>query len=282
MKVGVSMFITAQAAHPADVGRRAEELGFESFWATDHPVFPVHYDTRYPFGGDGTIPDVYSQMADPFVGLALVAAATKTLNLGTGVVIAPERNPLIMAKQVATLDHFSGGRLMLGIGAGWLREESEIMGVDFDHKWGRARECVLAMKRLWTEDEAEYHGEYYDFPPVRSLPKPAQRPHPPILLGSHSQGRVFRRVVAWGDGWLPTRMAPRELAQGRATLDELAAEAGRDPRSISTTFYGVPHDRELIKEYEAAGADRVVCRIEGVPEKEALGELEQLARKVLY
>ena len=167
-------------------------------------------------------------MLDPFVALARVSAVTNTLKLGTGVCLVPEHNPLILAKEIATLDHYSGGRFLFGIGTGWLKEETEIMGGDFPHRWSQAREEILAMKEIWTKDEAEYHGKYYDFPPVRVFPKPARKPHPPVILGGMAKN-VLKRVVAWGDGWLPNRITPDEVKSSRATLDELATAAGRDP-----------------------------------------------------
>ena len=183
MKIGIFVFETAHSVDTAILAKRAEELGFESFWVPEHAVIPIK--TTSPFRGspDGVIPDSYKRIVDPFIALARAAAVTQTIKLGTGVCLVPERNPLILAKEVATLDHFSGGRFIFGIGAGWLKEETEIMGGDFSHRWTQTREAILAMKELWTKDEAEYHGKYYDFPPVRCYPKPAQKPHPPIFLG---------------------------------------------------------------------------------------------------
>src|SRR5207245_2440187 len=143
--------------------------------------------------------------------------------------------------------------------AGWLREETQIMGGDFDHRWSQTRESILAMKELWTKREAEFHGKYYDFPPVRSYPKPAQKPHPPVLLGGGAKN-VLQRIVAWGDGWLPNRITPDQLRESRATLDRLAKEAGRDPSAITISVHGQPADRDLIKRLHDAGATRVIVR----------------------
>jgi alkanesulfonate monooxygenase SsuD/methylene tetrahydromethanopterin reductase-like flavin-dependent oxidoreductase (luciferase family) len=182
---------------------------------------------------------------------------------------------------VSTLDLFSGGRFLFGIGAGWLREETQLMGGDFDHRWGQTRESILAMKELWTKPEAEFHGKFYDFPPVRSNPKPAQKPHPPVLLGGDAP-RVLERVVAWGDGWLPNRVTPVELREKRAALDRLAKEAGRDPAAISISVHGQPADRDLITRFHDAGATRVIVRpATSKSEPEMVRELTRIAEAVL-
>jgi len=204
--------------------------------------------------------------------------------VGTGICLVPERNPLLLAKEIATLDHFSGGRFILGIGAGWLKEETEIMGGDFPHRWAQTRDSIFAMKELWTKDEAEYHGRYYDFPPVRSFPKPAQKPHPPIFLGGSAKN-VFKRVVEWGDSWMPSLPSVKEVAQGRAALDSLAAAAGRDSGSIEVMAFGRPgqfRDRETIKDLERAGASRVTVWLDQTSGREALAEMERIAQSVLY
>ncbi len=280
MNIGISSFLTDYSVEVAALARRAEELGFESLWLPEHPILPVDTATPWPGSPDGKIPKVYADIVDPFVALARASAVTTRLKLGTGICLVPERNPLLLAKEVATLDRCSGGRFLFGIGAGWLREETEIMGGDFQHRWSQTREAVQAMKQLWTRTRAEFHGKYYDFPPVYSFPKPAQKPHPPVLLGGMA-ANVFKRVVEWGDGWMPNRVTPEQVKQGKAKLDELAQAAGRDPRAIQVTVYGQPPDRDLIRRFEDAGADRVVVRLSTAPEQEALEELEQIAEKVL-
>ena len=208
-------------------------------------------------------------MADPLIALARASAVTSTIKLGTSISLVPEHNPLLMAKQIATLDRMSNGRFIYGIGAGWLKEETEIMGGNFEHRWGQSREAILAMKELWTKDEAEFHGRFYDFPPVKCSPKPVQKPHPPVYLGGFA-ARVFQRVVAYGDGWMPVRVTPEQVRAGRATLDELAAAAGRDPKSIRLMVYNLPADRDLIQRMEEAGADRVVVAAPRGPESDVL------------
>jgi alkanesulfonate monooxygenase SsuD/methylene tetrahydromethanopterin reductase-like flavin-dependent oxidoreductase (luciferase family) len=154
------------------------------------------------------------------------------------------------------------------------------MGGNFEHRWGQTREAILAMKALWTQDEAEYHGKFYDFPPVRSFPKPVQKPHPPVLLGGSARN-VFQRVVAWGDGWMPVRATPDDIKKGRASLDELATAAGRDPKTLDVTVFGEDSDREAIKRFEEAGADRVIVRLASTVDDSALTELERIAAAVL-
>jgi probable F420-dependent oxidoreductase len=276
MSVGVSIPLPAYLVDAGAMARKAEELGFESFWCAEHPFIPVRTTSRFPGSADGAIPEEYSHFVDPFVALARASGTTSRIKLATGIVLVPERHPLVLAKEVSTLDLFSGGRFLFGIGAGWLREETQIMGGDFDH-----RESVLAMKELWTKPEAEFHGKYYDFPPVRSYPKPAQKPHPPVLLGGGAKN-VLERVVAWGDGWLPNRVTPTELRERRATLDRLARDAGRDPAAISISVHGQPADRDLVRRYLDAGADRVIIRpATSRSEADMVRELTRIAETVL-
>ena len=278
--IAISTFPTDYSADIAVLARRAEELGFESLWVPEHPVIPVNAKTPWPGAADGIIPKVYADIVDPFVALGRASAVTTRLKLGTGVCLVAERNPLLLAKEVATLDMYSGGRFLFGIGAGWLAEETEIMGGDFDHRWAQTREAVMAMKELWTSTESEFHGRYYDFAPVYSFPRPAQRPHPPVLLGGMARN-VFKRIVAWGDGWMPNRVTPEDVRRGRATLDELAETAGRDPASIHVGVFGQPNDRDLVARFQEAGAERVTIRLETAPEDESLAALEKIADTLL-
>ena len=282
-RVGIFAFEVDRSADPALLAKRAEELGFESFWVPEHAILPVHTTSPYAGAADGAIPEVYGRIVDPFVALARASAVTSRIKLGTGICLVPERNPLLLAKEIATLDRYSDGRFIFGIGAGWLREETEIMGGDYEHRWTQTRESIEAMKQLWTQDEAEYHGRYYDFPPVRSFPKPVQRPHPPVYLGGKARN-VFRRVVAYGDGWMPNRTSPEEIRAGRATLDELAESAGRDPQSIDIMAFGFGGEfrtREEIKELVSAGADRVTIWLNNTEGDAALAEIEDIAAAVL-
>ena len=285
MKYGIYLFATDYCADIAILAQRAEALGFDALWVPEHPIVPVQYASRLWVFPDGVLPDwfagAYDKLVDPLVALARASAVTKTLKLGTGICLVPECNPLRLAKEIATLDHYSGGRFLFGIGTGWIKEETTIMGGDAAHPWGQTREAIRAMKELWTKDEAEFHGQYYDFPLVRSFPKPVQQPHPPIFFGDLTGSAVFRRIVAWGNGWLPFGASPEQVKSGREALNHLATEAGRDPRSIQIMVLGVPADPEVLKAYEQAGADAVACLMLSAPEKEALAQLEQIAQTVL-
>jgi len=265
MKIGLLVVQSDTSLDPAALAKRAEEVGFESFFVPEHVFIPVQSSSP-AFRRDDSegIPEFYAHIVDPFMALARASAVTSTIKLGTGICLVPEHNPLLLAKEVATLDRLSGGRFIFGVGAGWLQEETEIMGGDFPHRWTQVKESVLAMKELWTKDEAEYHGRYYDFPPVRSNPKPFQKPHPPIFLGGSAKN-VFKRVVEWGDGWMPALPSLVELEQGRARINQLAAQVGRDPSSIEIHAFGRPgqfRNREAIKDLEHAGADRVTVWLE--------------------
>ena len=241
MEVGISTFPTDYSVDIAILAKRAEEIGYDSLWLAEHPILPVNSKTPWPGSSDGKIPKKYADTADPFVALGRASAVTESLLLGTGICLVPERNPLILAKEIATLDMYSKGRFLFGIGAGWLREETEIMGGDFPHRWTQTREAVMAMKELWTTVESEYHGKYYDFPPVYSFPMPSQRPHPPIYLGGHAKN-VFKRLVSWGNAWMPNRITPQEIEDGRKQIENLCIESGRDPNEIGITVYGVAAD----------------------------------------
>lgn len=285
MKIGVFEFCIDKSVDPAVIAKRAEELGFASYWVPEHAIIPIKTSSPYPGSEDGLIPDEYGRITDPFVSLARASAVTKTIELGTGICLIPERNPLELAKEVATLDHFSGGRFIFGIGAGWLREETEIMGGDFDHRWGQTKDAILAMKELWTQDEAEYHGKYYDFPAVRSFPKPARKPHPPVYMGGSSK-YVFKRVVEWGDGWMPVLSPVEYIKEGRQRLNEMAEQAGRDPKEISVLAFGWPEKfrtKEAISELQSAGVDHVTIWLtqSEAGEDAVLAELESLAKEVL-
>ncbi len=280
MSVGVSTPLPAYTVDPAFMARKAEELGFESIWYAEHPAVPVESNSPFPATG-GEIPWTYSHFTDPYIALARASGATSRIKLGTGITLVPERNPLLLAKEIASLDRFSGGRFLFGIGTGWLREETEIFGGDFEHRWTQTREALEVMKELWTKDEAEYHGKYYNFPPVKSYPKPAQQPHPPIIIGGMARN-VLRRIVSHADGWLPNRVTPAEVEDSRRRLDAMAAEVGRDPKSITISVYGQPADGPTVQSYLDAGADRVVVRPDHVANEYEMGkQLERMAEAVL-
>ena len=280
MSVGTAVPLPAYTVDVAFIARKVEELGFDSLWCAEHPILPVHSESPFP-GTGGAIPETYRHFTDPFIALARASAVTSKIKLGTGITLVPERNPLVLAKEIAALDRYSGGRFLFGIGTGWNREETTIMGGDFDHRWSQTRESIEAMKELWTKDEAEYHGQFYNFPPVYCYPKPVQKPHPPVIVGGHAPN-VLQRIVRMADGWLPNRAGPAEIESSRKILDTLAEESGRDPSAISISVYGQPPDRELIQSFLNAGADRVVVRPEHCNTEAEMGEqLERMAEAVI-
>jgi probable F420-dependent oxidoreductase len=231
----------------------------------------------------GAIPWTYRHFSEPYIALAMAAAVTRTIKLATGITLVTERNPLILAKEVAVLDLHSNGRFIFGVGAGWNREETTMMGGDFDHRWTQAREAVLALKALWTQEEAEFHGRYYNFPPVYCYPKPVQKPHPPVLLGGHAPN-VLQRVARYADGWLPNRITPPQVADSRKRLDTLATDQGRDPASVVISVFGQPPDtpRGQVDAFLQAGAVRVAVWAAHCETEHAMGEqLERMAEALL-
>jgi probable F420-dependent oxidoreductase len=264
MKIGLLMPFTESTPNPADFARKAEALGFESIWIPEHPILPVNPATKFP-GTNGPIPEVYAHMCDPFVALSMAAAVTTRLKVATGICLVPERNPLITAKAAATLDNFSGGRLLFGIGAGWLREESEILGVDFPKRWTQTREYIAAMRELWTKPEASFNGKYVSFSPVRAYPKPAQSSGPPVLIGSLDKN-VLKRVAKWADGWCPIGVPVGYLKKQMAVLQDECAAVGRDFRQLDITVMGnVEGDRNQVQQglqdFAGAGAGRFVVGV---------------------
>jgi probable F420-dependent oxidoreductase len=213
MDLGLAHFLTDYGMQPADLARNAEERGFESLFLPEHTHIPVSRRTPYPGGGE--LPPEYSHTLDPFAALAAAATATERLKLGTGVCLVIERDPIVTAKEVATVDHISGGRFLFGVGAGWNREEMENHGTDPDTRFRRMRESIEAMKAIWTQDEAEYHGRIIDFDPIWCWPKPVQKPHPPVLVGGLGE-KVLDRVIAYGDEWIPNRVLSESRSSGGA------------------------------------------------------------------
>jgi probable F420-dependent oxidoreductase len=255
MQFGVTMFPTDYAMRPDALARAVEERGYESLWFPEHTHIPA--SRRSPWPGGPTLPKEYWHTHDLFVALATAAAVTTRLRVGSGICLLVERDPIVTAKEVASLDALSRGRLLFGIGGGWNAEEMEDHGTDFPTRWALLRERVLAMKRIWTEDEASFEGDYVRFAPLWSWPKPLQRPHPPILLGGHGR-RALERVVDYCDGWLPIGVRAGDLEAGIATLRRLATEKGRDPRTISVSVYGVAMDPDALDRLRAAGVDRAI------------------------
>jgi len=261
MDIGVLVTATAESGDLAAVARRAEALRFDSLWIPEHPVIPVGHKTPFPGAADGALPEHYNRWADPFIALTVAAGVTNRIKLGTGICLLSERDPVVTAKVIASLDLYSNGRVILGVGGGWLREEIEVMGIPFRLRWKRLRETVEAMRLLWTQTEASYEGELIQFPAVRCEPKPVQRNGPPVLLGAHGR-RAIERVARSYDGWFPLAQSPQALGAEIAALRKLVKEAGRDPDSVPVTPIVDPENGNLsvdrLKQYQAAGVSGVV------------------------
>ena len=254
MQFGLTIFPTDYSIEPVELARIAEERGFESLFFPEHTHIPASRRTPYPAGGE--LPREYSHLLDPFVALTAAAAVTERILLGTGICLIIERDPITTAKEVASIDMISGGRFVFGIGAGWNLEEMENHGTDPERRFGLMRERVEAMKVIWTEDEAAYHGKQVDFDAIWAWPKPVQKPHPPILIGGNSDA-ALRRVVRFGDGWLPNPETRLSQLPGRIEdLQRMAEEAGRE--RIPVTFYALKPDPEALQRYADAGVDRGV------------------------
>ena len=285
MQIGITQVLANSEADPAIVAKHAEDLGFESYWLPDHTILPVESTTGYPGVRKGAKqPRTLWQIPDPLIALSRASATTRTIKLGTGICLVPERNPLLLAKQIATLDDASGGRFLFGIGAGWNREECEILGGDFDHRWSQVKDHIAAMKVLWQDEESEYHGKYVDFPLVRCFPKPANKPHPPILLGNIGSQLAFKRVVEWGDGWMPVVEGVEQFAAGVEQIKSLADATGRDIATIDFTVFGMHgqfRDREQLGALKQAGAGRVILWIKHLGLDDIRRELDELASEVL-
>ena len=280
MRIGISMSATASMGDFGVIASKIEDLGFDSVWLPEHPVMPVNHKSVYGGTPDGSIPKQMYLGVNPLIALSRASSVTTKLGIGTAVNLITEHNPLDLAKLIATLDFYSGGRFLFGIGTGWFREEAQIMGADFDHRWTQAREYVLAMKEIWTKEEAEFHGKYIDFPPIICNPKPAQKPHPPVLLGGNAKN-VLKRVVKWGDGWLPIRLSPEEIVKAQQELLKLCDTEDRDPSTIQITMHSLPPDKELISRFEEIGVDRVLVGVASTTQEEIFEELEVIAESIL-
>ncbi|MFI9543858.1 LLM class F420-dependent oxidoreductase [Streptomyces sp. NPDC052016] len=267
MQFGVSTFITDQGIRPASLGTALEERAFESLFIAEHSHIPVSRRTPYPGGGE--LPDVYYRTLDPFVALSAIAAVTRSLRLATGIALVPQRDPITTAKEVASLDLVSEGRVIFGVGVGWNREEMMNHGADPATRGRLTDERLLAMRELWTAEKAEFHGEFVDFDPVYAWPKPVQRPHPPIYVGG-GEG-AFRRVAEIGDAWLATNVSPEQLGP---QIERLRTRAGRD---VPVTVYAVPDDPGLVEGYIRLGVERVLFNLPTVPESETASYLDRLA-----
>ena len=275
MRVGVFTFPTDYGIDVTELARALEDRGFESLFVCEHTHIPV--SRRTPFPGGGELPKRYAHTHDPFIALSFAAAATQRLVLGTGICLITQRDPIVTAKCIASLDQLSGGRFVFGIGAGWNVEELENHGTAYEGRFKLLRERVQAMKAIWTQEEAAYHGDMVTFDPIWSYPKPLQKPHPPILLGGESD-HTLKRVVAYCDGWFPRGGGNFDPAAALARLRHFAEAAGRNPAELQTTVFRAPKDAAALAKYREAGVQRVLLEVPDLSRDEILRTLDDNAR----
>jgi len=281
MRYGAFIFATDYSIRPDDLGRALEERGFESMWVPEHTHIPASRRSAWPGGGD--LPREYWHTLDPFVALGAAAAVTGRLMLGTGICLVIERDPIALAKEVATLDWISRGRVLFGIGGGWNAEEMEHHGTDFGSRWKLLRERIAAMKEIWTKEEAEYHGKFVNFDRMWAFPKPVQKPHPPILMGGAGP-HARQRAVDFDGHWLPIGgRAAEPLAESLADLRARAEKAGRDPATVTVSMFGVSADEGRLAGLRDVGVHRAIFGLPPAGRDTVLPLLDRyadLARKV--
>lgn len=279
MDYGVALFFTDYSIGPVELGRALEERGFESLWAPEHSHIPVSRASPFPQGGD--LPKKYYDVMDPFVTLSAAAAATTKLKVATGICLVIQRDPIQTAKSVASLDQISKGRFVFGIGAGWNAEEMADHGTtNFEGRFKLMEERVAAMRAIWTKTKAEYQGEYVNFAPMMTWPKPVQKPYPPVLVGGNFPHGA-KRAIAYGDGWIPHAARPEygaaDLTDKLPEFRAMAKAAGRDPATIPITAFNVSHDVDTLKKFRDAGVARGVFSIPSASREETLPLLDKLA-----
>ena len=274
MRVGAFYFPADYGINMAELAKALEDRGFDSLFVPEHTHIPA--SRKSPFPGGGELPKRYSHTHDPFVALSFAAAATKKLKLGTGILLVPQHEPIVTAKAIASLDQLSGGRFIFGIGGGWNVEEMENHGAKYQTRFKQMREHVLAMKELWTKDEASYDGEFVKFDRVWSWPKPAQKPHPPVILGGETD-HTLRRVIEYCDGWFPRPRGGFDVVKGVGHLHQMAEKAGRDPKTITTIVFGAANDAKALESYDKAGIQSALLAIPDESRDEILRYLDKIA-----
>jgi probable F420-dependent oxidoreductase len=273
---GLAMFPTDEAIPPHELARLTEERGFESLFFPEHTHIPVSRETPFPQGGE--LPRRYTRTLDLFVCCTAAVLATERLRVGSGICLVVQRDPILCAKEVASVDFLSGGRFLFGVGGGWNEEEMRNHGTDPGRRFGLMRERIEAMKEIWTRDEADYHGKRVEFDPIWSWPKPVQRPHPPILVGG-TGARVIDRVLAYGDEWFPNRSQDVGTIGARvAELQRRAEEAGRGPVPVS--YYGATPERDFVERLAEGGVDRCVFYVPSAPADEVTAAADEIAALV--
>ena len=274
MHVGVFYFPTDYGIQPAELAKALEDRGFESLWVCEHTHIPVSRKT--PFPGGGELPKRYAHTHDPFVALSFAAAATKKLRLGTGICLLAQRDPIVTAKVIASLDMLSGGRFEFGVGGGWNVDEMENHGAQYETRFKLVRERLLAMKEIWTKEEAAFHGEFVNFDPIWSYPKPVQRPHPPILLGGETD-HTLRRIVDHCDGWFPRATPTFDPKEAVGRLRQMASTSSRDFNDLSITVFRAPADTGKLAAYRDAGIKRGLLEVPDLSRDEILRHLDKIA-----
>jgi len=274
MNFGIAMFPTDYSISPSELGQAVEERGFESLWVPEHTHIPT--SRKSPWPGGPNLPDVYRQTLDPFIALTAAAVATKRIKLATGICLVVERDPIHLAKNVASLDYISNGRFLFGIGGGWNAEEMANHGTAFKTRFALMRERIEAMKVIWTNDVAEHHCQYVNFDPLWAWPKPVQKPHPPILVGGEFPHGA-KRAIAYGNGWMPIGGRGLDALDILPRFRQLAAEAGRNPDEVPMSVFAASQDGERLKRYRDAGVDRAIFLLPTTRRDDALKTLDAAA-----
>lgn len=274
MFIGIHYSPKAYSMNVADLARAVEEHGFESLFVPEHTHIPVNLRT---LRARGPVPRTHAETFDPLLSLAIAAAVTSRLRLGTGVCLVTQRDPIVLAREVATLDVFSGGRVIFGVGVGSVTDETANHGVAPDDRWRVMRERILAMKEIWARDEAQFHGKFVNFDPIYQWPKPAQKPCLPVWIGGGGS-HVLRRVVAYGDGWMPTSWSVDHLFARMAELQKLANEKGRPPIPVAVSH--PEPDSAVLESYQKAGVLRAILHVEADAAEDVLPLLEQYSKLV--
>ncbi len=284
MKFGIGFFATPNTMPPTDLAIACEERGFESVWFPEHSHIPASYRSNWP--GGGTPPKWYFEVMDPFLALSAAASVTREIKLATGICLIIQRDPIQLAKEIATLDHLSNGRMIFGIGGGWNAEEMENHGTVFKTRFRLMREQIAAMKAIWTEEEAEYHGVFVDFGPIISNIKPVQKPHPPIIIGGGFP-HAAKRAIEYCDGWMPIRGGDLHTLDMIAEFRRMARDGDRDPDSLSLTTFGLDRtystpdayfgSDDEVRQFRDAGVDRIVFQVQSEDRDEMLRMLDKAA-----
>jgi probable F420-dependent oxidoreductase len=277
MKYALSIFPTEYAIRIDELARAAEARGFESLWVPEHTHIPTSRRTPYPAGTE--LPKEYSHTLDPFVALSVAAAVTTKLKIGTAICLVVERDPIVLAKEVASLDLLSGGRFLFGVGVGWNAEQMENHGTNFKTRRTLMKERIEAMKAMWMQEEPRYHGRFVNFDPIWSYPKPVQKPYPPILMGGQGS-KALQGVIEYCDGWMPIPARIENLVPQVEGLRRQAQQAGRDPKSISITIFWGRGDKAAIEQYEKAGAERVIFLLPPEPRDKVMPRIDDYAKLI--